>query len=351
MNILYLINHPGQGGTEKYVRIMASHTQRQGGRVFFIHNESGPLVTHMEQLGATTQQLTMHSPPDIPAARKLAQYCKTNAINIIHTQFARENYIALFARRFFGCGAAVVHTCHITARNPWGWRMMHRLFSGGNAQVIAVCNAVRDLLVANGYKQNRIKVIFNGVHYRDTLPPPTAHDPFHFISLTRFTEEKGVFFLLETAAQMPGNFHLTIAGDGPLLPLARQFVTERNLQHCISLPGYINDAAAFLAEGDCYINSSSREAHSFAILEAMEAGLPIIATDVGGNPDIINGRTSCGIRISYGDTAALTQAMLHIQNNTAAAATMSANARLAVKDLFNIEETIRATYAVYQSVL
>ncbi|MCL2204594.1 MAG: glycosyltransferase family 4 protein [Defluviitaleaceae bacterium] len=359
MNILYLINFAGKSGTEKYVDIVASHAHALGHGVYFMYNAGGPLVARMAAISRDVARLDMKSPLDIIAARRLARYCKAHGIDIIHTQFARENYIAVLAKALFRARVRIVHTCHISAVNGFAWRCLHRLLSGGNGRVIAVCNVVRNLLIANGYPAGKIQVINNGVAYRPRLDKPErAEGAFHFVSLARFSQDKGILFLLESAkrlmendAEAGGGFRLTIAGDGPLLEEARAFIQANGLSHAIALPGFCQDAAALLRDGDCYINSAqSGEAHSFAVLEAMEAGLPIIATDIGGNPDIVNAQTGCGLLVPYGNHEAMARAMAYIRDNPDQAAPMAHNARHAVKTLFTIENTLDATCRVYEEI-
>jgi len=352
MNILYLLNHAGKGGSEKYVKCMAEYALLQGDNVFFAYNEAGGLVEQMEALCGSAFRLEMKSPMDIKAARTLAKYCSENKIDLIHTQFARENYIAILSKKLFGNKVRVIHTCHINTPNNTLWRTMNKFFMGGNERIIAVCSSVKKLLVQNNYPEEKIQLVHNGVYYREHLErAEQVERPFTFISLMRFSEEKGVLFLLESAERLAASsegFLLTVAGDGPLYDKARDFVRETGLSEIVALPGYCEDVQELLAGADCYINSSSSEALSFAILEAMEAGLSIIATDVGGNPDIVNEHNNCGLLVPYGDTVAMVEAMTDMINNPDRSKEMAKNARKAIKEVFNIDNSIKTTYNVYQ---
>ena len=359
MNILYLINHAGKGGSEKYVKSMAEYAAAKGANIFFVYNEKGPLVAVMEKISKKTMQLTMRSPFDCSAARSLSKFCANNKIDIVHTQFARENYIAilsnLFARKPSACKTAIIHTCHINTPNNNLWRLMNKVFMKANYRVIAVCTSARDLLIKNNYPADKIQLVFNGIEYREDLEKPDKADkPFVFVSLTRFSEEKGIFFLLESAKvlfEKGVDFTLTIAGDGPLYEEAKRYTELNKLSEVISLPGYCDNAGELLLKADCFINSSSSEALSFAILEAMEAGLPVIATDVGGNPDIVNEKTNCGILVAYNNSNEMAEAMNYMLDNPLKAHEMAENARKAVKEIFNVDNCIKTTYNVYSEAV
>ena len=358
MNILYLINHAGKGGSEKYVLSMAGYALPKGDSVFLLYNEHGLLVEQMEGLGIDTSQIPMANPLDINAAKKLAQYCKSKQIDLIHTQFARENYIAILSKKLFGNSARIIHTCHINTENNGIWRFINKLLSSENYRVIAVCNSVRDKLVSNNYPPDKVHIIFNGVPFRENIDKTSytaeelgiSDDKFIFISLARFSREKGIFFLLEAAKLLKNSgkeFALVVAGDGPLLEEAKEYVKANDLNGYVYLPGYRQDGAELLLGSACFINSSSSEALSFAILEAMESGLPIIATDVGGNPDIINGNTGCGLLVEYNDAKGLETAMYNIMTDSNKAAEMAENSRKAIKTIFNVDNSIKAAYSIY----
>jgi len=358
MNILYLLNHAGKGGSEKYVYSMARYCAGKGHRIYFAYNEKGPLVEQMAMAGAINKRVIMASPYDFKAARQLCEFCEENGIDIIHTQFARENYIAVFARRQFGCKAKIIHTCHINTENNFIWRLTNRLFMGANDAIIAVCESVKRKLIENNYPPDKISVIYNGIPYRDTIEKSTVlQDSFHvekerffFISLARFSGEKGIFFMLAAVKKLLAkstDFVLVIAGDGPLLEKANDFVKENGLENHVILPGYRTDGGDLLLSAHCFINASSSEALSFAILEAMEAGLPVIATDVGGNPEIINADTNCGKLVACNDEGGLAEHMAYMMNNRKEAENMGENARFAIKNRFNVDNCLKTTYNIY----
>jgi len=368
LTVLQLINYAGKGGSEAYVRKLTERFISRGANVLFAYNEEGPLCQQMMTLGVDPVQIDMKSPLDIAAARKVAALCKANNVDIIHCHYARENYIALLSTLFYR-KPKVVYTSHINLVNTRLWKTANQIMGRRNAAIIAVCREGQRLLVENGFPPDKITVIYNGVdEVKQNILENKADSPvrrefgidkdtFLFVTLTRFTPEKGTGFLLSGVKALKDSiepesslrFKLLIAGDGPQLDTGKEFAKLHGLEDDVIFAGYRDDSGNILQAGDAFINSSSSEALSFAILEAMSAGLPVIATAVGGNTEVVTEET--GILVPYGDTEALRQAMLTLLRDGAAVARYAANARRKIRERFNMDMTARLTMEVYEKAL
>ena len=99
MKVLYLLNHAGKAGTERYVETLVRYLSADG-RVepYFAYNEPGLLVERMQAMSVPCRQIEMRSPYDLPAAKVLANLCREWGIELIHTHYLRENYIAMLAK-------------------------------------------------------------------------------------------------------------------------------------------------------------------------------------------------------------------------------------------------------------
>lgn len=351
MNILYVMNYAGVGGSEKYVETLAAR-KRPGVRVHFIYNLHGGLCARMEEQGVNPVRVNMRSPFDLAAARQIARYCEEHRVDVIHAQFQRENYVSILSKLFYP-RARVVYTSHIIMRNGPARRLLNRVVCRGDDAVIAVCNAGARQLAVGGVPAEKIRVVFNGVpvHAR-RLDLGTGREPFTFITVTRFSEEKGVFFLLEAVTALKGMtdkpFRVTMVGGGPLFQNAIAFAKTNGLAETVTFTGFRQDAGALLAEAGAYVNSSANESLSFAILEALAAGLPVIATDVGGNPDIVNEETRCGLLVAYGDAPGLARAMLRVMSAPEEARAWGENARRTAETIFNEDAMVEQTYKIYE---
>jgi len=357
LNILYLINHAGQGGTETYVKTLAKSFKEKGDNIFFVYNEKcddkkSGLLSDMLKLNITSHQISMSSPFDISAAKKLADFAKAHKIGVIHTQFGRENYIAVLSKLFYKT-PKIIYTAHIHIHNNAMWRAFNKRIIKHNKNVIAVCTSIFDQLIRNNYPKHKIHIIFNGVKRQKNHKKSISEAKIiTFVTLSRLSEEKGMQFLLDAAKNLRkahSNFELLIAGGGcpSLKKELESFIQQNNLSEHVKLLGHITNVEEILDKSHVYINSSSSEALSLGILEAMSFGLPVIATNVGGNADIINNKTNCGILVEYGDAKKLAQTMSSFIDKTAPYEQFSQNAIVAIENTFNIENTINKTYDLY----
>ena len=362
MKILYLINHAGKAGTEKYVLNLVKFLRGKGEECYFAYNESGLLAEQMADMGIPSLRIEMKNPFDFKAARKLADFCRENDIDIIHTQYPRENYIALLSKKM-GSGARVIYTCHLTLHPPKIWALMNKVMLGGNDKIISVCNNGKDILSANGAPRRKIKVIFNGIDKineekdRSVIKEMGISDEcFVFTTLSRLAPEKGLDFLIRSIKRLKEKtslpFVCLIAGDGELYEKLSALVNEKGLSREVKLLGFRNDGDKLLCGSDVFINSAScNEALSFAILEGMAHALPIVATAIGGNGDIVNEENGCGILVPFGDEEKMSDALLKLMEDKEFYEKCSRGAIEGVKTTFSLEKVLGDTIEIYREVL
>ena len=120
------------------------------------------------------------------------------------------------------------------------------------------------------------------------------------------------------------------------------------MNDCVIQLGFRTDSAEMLKSSDLYLNSSSKnEAMSFAILEAMNAGIPLVVTDVGGNRDLAETNTVCGRVLQFGDSDGFSDAILELMENEALLKEFSDNALKKVSDEFDLEKLALDVFNAY----
>lgn len=342
MKILYLINHAGKGGTERYVESLATGLDIIP---YFAYNEDGLLRERMEAAGVPVFKLDMKSRFDFRAAKQIARLCRDNGIDIIHTHFLRENYIALLSRLFYR-KTRVVYTSHMLTSNNFVTRLSNRLLSPMQYRVIAVCEAGKARLTANGIPGRLITVIHNGIDPAIWECEKRESKELTFVYAARVVHGKGHETLLNAAALIKDKpFKLLIAGDGELLADMRTLAERLGIGDKTVFAGFCKDMKPVLAASDICISASESEALSMSILEAMAAGLPIIATDVGGNPEIL--RTGCGVLVPYGDAQILATAMSEMLENSKKREKNGQASLAAANGEFNISVMLSKTKSIY----
>ncbi|MEG1632792.1 MAG: glycosyltransferase [Oscillospiraceae bacterium] len=355
-----MINYAGKAGTEKYVENLVRIFSAAGENCHFAYNLPGELSDKMEKRGIPSFRLTMGRANALSAAKKLADYCRENGIEVIHAQYPRENITALLSKRFYDV-PRVVYTNHLTIHTGLRWRILNRLFTKHDHRIIAVCREGRDIMIQNGVCPERIEVIYNGVEpagesLRDrTILAELGVPPNAFVMsiLARYEPEKGLDFLLDCMVRLreltDEPFVCLICGDGSGYAATLARIAELGLSDIVLPLGYRTDTHRILCGSDLYLNFSERnEAMSFAILEAMNTGLPCVVTDVGGNRDLAETDIRCGTVVNFGDVDAFSAAILSLMEDDAKRAEYSAAALRKITEGFDLNKLAWDVFRAYQ---
>ncbi len=364
MKVLYLLNHAGKAGTERYVETLVNYLGKAGVQPFFAYHEGGLLVERMAELGVPTAQIAMTGRFDFKAAKELARLCEQWDIDVIHCHYLREHYTAILAKRY-NKKIRVVYTNHFVLANDFVTRLSNRWMDKRQDQIIAVCNKGKEQLIDNGWSADRIRVIFNAVDMaawegsradstmRQELGIP--EDRLVMLCASRFAHDKGHRYLvnaldrLREITDVP--FTMVLAGDGELLEPTRAQVEQLGLTDRVIFAGFRKDIKNLYKGSDIYINASQHEALSFLIIEAMAAGLPVIVTDMGGNRDIVPPDADCGALVVYDDPDSMAQAMKKMLEEEGYRAQCAAGALRNVEQHFEVGKMCRATLEVYHNAV
>lgn len=354
------MNHAGKAGTEKYVESLIKGLNNKEVKAYLAFCEEGLLVENLREMGIETFRIVMRHPFDLKAAWALSLLCKKLGIDIIHTQYLRENYIAAWSR-LFNPKVKVFYTNHFILRNNLVLRIFNRIVTLMESNIIAVCTRGKEMMILNGLDRKKIKIIFNAVDPYYWAEPPESdfrhelgidENVYIILCASRFAHDKGHKFLVNAIADLKkiteGEFLCVLANDGPFLEQVKLQVKELKLEEEVIFIGFRKDIKNLYYGADLYINSSEHEALSFAILEVLGSGLPIIATDMGGNSDIINEETNCGILVKYDDAKSLAEAIDKVMSDLDLQVTLRKNALNTIRDKFNLVNMITETYNLYK---
>jgi sugar transferase (PEP-CTERM/EpsH1 system associated) len=155
---------------------------------------------------------------------------------------------------------------------------------------------------------------------------------------------------LDLAPELKPRLRLVMVGDGPLRAEAQALLEASGVADLAWLPGERNDIPEVLRGLDCFVLPSLAEGVSNTILEAMATGLPVIATRVGGNPElVIEGRT--GTLVPVGDVEAMAQAIVNFAVDTQSARSSGIAGRAEVERQYSLEAMVRAYQALYDRLL
>ena len=146
------------------------------------------------------------------------------------------------------------------------------------------------------------------------------------------------------------NFHFLIVGKGKEEENIRLFINEHNLASSVTLTGFRDDVPNVLSESNYFTMTSTEEGLGSSILEAFANKIPVVATDVGGIPEIVIHGES-GLLAQKGDIEAIASHILALENNTDLKQTLIDNAYNIVKNKFNIEHCASQTAEIYWDIM
>lgn len=231
-------------------------------------------------------------------------------------------------------------------------RLLERLTTPSYDALVANAQAVADdTLARERVPASRVHVIPNAlIPHQHTSSPRTAWgDPPVVLCVANLIAYKGHRHLLTAAEQLAARgrpLRLVLAGEGP----ERRTLTEQARRGGIqvSLLGQRSDVERLLSEADLFALPSLEEGMSNALMEAMAAGLPIVATDVGGNAEVLG---DAGVLCRPGDPADLAAALERLLVDEAAARAVGRSARQRAEESFGVQALVDAHLALYARLI
>ena len=234
---------------------------------------------------------------------------------------------------------------------------LHRLLRRGLARVDRVQTIsvqTRDKLLAAGFRDEQILFVPNGIDVREPVRPPPADGPFRIGYCGRLREIKGVHVLLDAfagalAARPDADLRLVVAGDGSAEEALAARARRLGVADRVDWLGQVEDTAGFYRTLDLYVQPSFAEGLPNSVMEAMLAGRPVLATDIGGNRDLVTDGVT-GRLFPVGDAEALGALIAELSDDGAAPlrARLAARARELIESRYGMDGVVDALADVYR---
>jgi len=297
MKILQVIPYFCFGGAETMCESLVYALLSLGHQVTVVslYNERTPISERMEQSGVKILYLDKKLGLDLTMIPKLARIMGTEKPDVVHTHLDVIKYAAA-AARLKGIRRCV-HTVHNVADKEAEGRLQKIVngffFRSGWSVPVALSPLVQQTIVDfYGLPQEKVPVIYNGVDLSRCLPKESyaAGEAMKLIHVGRFNEQKNHRRLLEAFARFRKEYpkaQLQLLGDGELLENTKAYAKQLALEDNVQFLGSQGNVYPYLQQGDLFLLPSDYEGMPMTVIEAMGTGLPIVATNVGGLPDMI----------------------------------------------------------------
>ena len=281
--------------------------------------------------------------------KSLARWCRALDVAVVHTTHLPSNIFGLPAAALAGVPARIGNRREVNPDKTVSELAAQRAAYACAHRIVANCQAAADRLTqVERVPAHKVSVIPNGVVMRAVKPAETSR-PRRVVAVANLRPEKGLDVLLRAAAIVVRRFadaRFEIVGDGPERAALEALSGALGLREVVSFLGHREDVAARLAAADLCVHPSRSEAFPNAVLEAMTAGLPVVASRVGGVLELIrDGKT--GLLVAADDHDALAGAIGQVMADPALAQSLGASARAHVSNAYSFDRMTAAFESVY----
>lgn len=365
MNITHVVENLNRGGLERVVLDLVKLQQRQGHRCQVICLfERGALAGELDDAGIPVHACGKRKGFDLAALSRLRRLVRAHRTEVLHTHNATAHYLGVLASLGLGV-RRIVNTRHGMG-GMRRWTRSELLYRGSLActdVVATVCEASGHGAVERGLLPHRkLRVVRNGLPMQAfALASPDARAHLHaLLALAPQTRLIGTVGRLNWAKdqaslirafrrvreQLPDSA-LVLIGDGALRGELQACAQREGVAEAVHFLGDRSDVRQLLQGMDVFALSSLSEGYSMALLEASATALPIVATDVGGNREIVQHGVT-GAIVPASDADALAQAILGLLRDPAHAARLGAAARAMMESRGSIEAMAARYAAIYE---
>jgi glycosyltransferase involved in cell wall biosynthesis len=366
LRILQIVGNAVIGGAENHVLTLVQSLRARGHLVAVVCPRPGPLVDALLDARVPVHLIehVVPAPDDdyslsLPALWALSALMRRWRPTVVHSHLYPAHLHGTLAGQLAGVPVlvATAHTLVVRPGDPW-------LVALTRGRIIAVSRAAKALLVRAGVPPRRIRVIYNGIapqYFQDAtaqaltlrqqLGIPTDAPVVGIIA--RLSAEKGhqaFLYLARDVAALYPPARFVVVGTGPLADELEALAARLGIAERVLFTGARRDITALNHAIDIFALPSREEALPLAVLEAMAAGRPVVASAVGGVPEVVvDGET--GFLLRPDDHSGFVRAVATLLDRPALRARMGARGRARVRERFGVDRMVDAVLRYYRTLL
>jgi glycosyltransferase involved in cell wall biosynthesis len=355
---LLITGAKNMGGAQAHVRDLAVGLRSRGHDcTVLVGPPEGLFQTELRDIGIKVKVLRsflkpLHPLRDLRAFAELLLELRRMKPDLLAAHTAKAGFLGRLAAMCLGIPCVFTpHGVSIIDRKTGGpqtvFLTLERLAGKFGAKMITVCEAER-LLVKQWriLKPEKVAVVHNGIP-TSSLTSDQGHEPPVISMVARFDTQKDHMTLLRALAELTSwAWTLRLIGCGPLMHAVEQLATELGIRHRIEFLGERADIPELLSNSQIFVLTTHWEAFPISILEAMRAGLPVVATDVGGIAEAVEDGTT-GFLVPPSDYRRLKQSLsVLLEQPSMRVLQGEAGHRRFHKD-FEVDSMVTSTLAMY----
>lgn len=366
--LLWLIDSLNVGGAETLAISFVRRYDREKFELTIAYLQSiagSAIQQQLEDAGIRLVPLHARNLRDVSAFRRLLRFLREEKIDVVHAHLTYSATWASLASRLTGIPSiATLHVAPPSGRDRRALRdrLMRFVVNRWATLVVMVSDALKnDYVAAGGLSAKKMRTVHNGIELqrfeRDRaecrarlgreLQIPEASLVVVTVSVLR--EGKGIEVLLDAATRVP-EARFLIVGDGAKRDEWKQLATRLGVAGRVHWAGHRSDVDALLAGCDLFVHPSLADALPTVLMEAMAARLPVVASNVGGIPEIVEVEAT-GRLVPPGDPARLAAEITDLLRDPVRRDRMGAHARVVAEKRFSTDSWIARLERVYEEAM
>ena len=364
--VLQVVLRMSPGGTERLVLEISKRVRHQFDVTVCCLDEEGEWAGELRAEGIEVVALRRQPGFRPGVGRQIAALAAERNIDLLHchqySPFVYGWIASQFNRRL-----RVLYTEHgrlSDAPPSWKRQLVNPFLSYFKGEIVAVSHELRDYMLASRFAARRVRVIHNGIEpgaapsFADRMRARRAlgidDQAFVVMAVARLDPVKDFPTLIDAfaivRAQLP-RARLVIVGDGPERAHLEACAARPDLVGAVDVIGFRSGVRQLLPAADLYVSSSISEGISITILEAMAARVAVVATAVGGTPEVLPTSADGGVLVPSRDPAQLASAITSLERDTASRAAIAAAGRRRLESAFTIDRMVGDYLRTYRRLL
>lgn len=360
LRILHTEWSDGWGGQERRIMSDLVGMTNRGHRVFLVTRPRCRIGEEARLAGIPVFYLPMRRILDLASAVRLAAILRRERIEVVNTHSGVDSWIGGFAAKLAGT-PVLIRTRHLHLPLKRSWLNFIHYFPD---RIVACGESTRNLLVQEcGFPDDKVISIPTGIDFSGFIPLRSRaqvraelglpQEAFVILMAGIIRSVKRHEVALRAMAQLSariGSPYLVLAGDGPLTESMKRLAEEIGIAERVLFLGYRNDIADLMGAADCLLLTSRSEGVPQAVTQALGIGLPVVATAVGGVPELVHDRRT-GLLVPAEDVAAIADALEYLFLHPEEAKELARQGREHARSHYSLEAMLERTEREYQTLL
>lgn len=371
MRVLWIIDGLGPGGAENMMPTLLKQLCECGveSRVCVLQVKRGnPVAEEVRKLGVQVDVINIAHLRALGNLPRIIRYIRQYRPDIVHTQLEASDIFGTLAAKILGIPTmTTLHTLDVkprTKRSYWRNLMRWKILNSFCDQIIAVSEITRQHYTTLGIRAEKILTLYNGVDINRFVPfrHPSSkkrsvldvpENGIVILTVAVLREAKGIQYMLKTMPVILEKFpnaYYVIAGDGTYRDALKGLAYSMGVENRVVFLGHRSDIPEILGESDLFVFPTLMDALPTVLLEAMAVGVPIVSSEVGGIPEILENEID-GLLIQPASPADLAESCIRLLSDHELAGRLSVSALKVAEERFDVRKQAGTLVNIYDRLV